>query len=67
MKVKELKKKIQNLPDDMEVLVSNKYDGTLRRCYKNGVDFYFTDGDTYALYKDEEFDKKEKCYVLGVM
>ena len=64
MKIRELKKAIKDLPDNMRVIIYNNYDGEFRCCDDRGTDEYWTDGRSYSAYKDGDFNEKETCYVI---
>ena len=63
MKIKELKKAIKDLPDDMDIIIKDHYDGDLREVEKPETIILFVDEHGFFHYDDKN-KKAKNCFVL---
>ena len=66
LQVHHIKKIIKDLPDNMLVMVSNKYEGDIRTVFDHKVEELYTDGGNYYRYEGEDAKEKEECLVLEI-
>ena len=66
MKIKELKEAIKDLPDDLEVIVINKYDGEKRQIADPKVTELWRDKEStyFGGYESEDTSIKEKVFCV---
>ena len=63
MTIKELKEAIKDLPDNMEIIIQDHYNGELREAHNPKTANLFKNENGFFKYEDK--DKKEiKCFVL---